>query len=513
MLGSRLPWSSLTVGQQIHSDPKLSFFRAASWLRNCLQTHKGSICEQPTNGLPNAMPTRLVSIDESQNRIRLIECGDKRFPYFALSYCWGPTEHSSTTEATYQDRLRNIPWSPLPKTYKDAIDFTRALGYRYIWIDSICIIQDKEDDRHHEASLMGETYRNAILTISAANAKHVHFGCLTERAGSSSFKTKMKRYADDPSHILVQEPNTHLNLMSSPPPKEEWPIFKRAWTLQERLLATRIIHFAAGELVWECASAPACECGHLDRTRAITPTVRYSKANIDDMTASERAQAWDDLALAYQRRALTQEGDRLSALSGLAQQFQDDRLGRYVAGVWSNYALSCMLWEVKSGQRANTFNAPSWSWASVHGSLTRNDPIESNRAFEAEIVEIKSELASLDPFGAITSASATITTPIADGRISLQGRHSNAMISFNQHVVAFFVSDVPIRQEQVGSRVKCAFFRGLKDGPSGRYIEALVLQLSQTMDAYERLGVAHLTEDSLAYLESLRLGNKTVTIV
>ena len=360
---------------------------------------------------------------------------------------------------------------------------------------------------------MGETYRNALLTISAANAKHVHFGCLTERPGSRTFKNKLKRSEDDPSHILVQEPNTHMNLTSSPPPKEEWPIFQRAWTLQERLLATRIIHFAAGELVWECASAPACECGHLDRTEAVTPTVRYSKANVDDMTPPERAQAWDDLALAYQRRGLTQEDDRLSALSGLAQQLHHAHLGRYVAGVWSNYALSCMLWEVKTGQRAATYNAPSWSWASVQGSLLRNDPIEHNSAFEARIVEMKSELASQDAFGAIRSAHITVMSPMSDGKISLEGRHSDSMISFNEHVVAFFVSDAPIKEKQNGSRVKCAFFRGLKGGPSGKYIETLVLQLAHHLDAFERIGIAHLTEDSLAYLESLWLEEQTVTIV
>jgi len=505
VIGDHLPWSTLNIGHQIPKDPKLSIFRAASWLQNCLQTHDRQFCKNGHTGLPDSAPTRLIFLGNGQNQLRLVEGHHVKAPYTALSYCWGRTQHISTLKSNYDHHLRNIPWSSLAVTYQDAMSFTRALGYKYIWIDSLCIVQDDREDWHHEAAGMADIYGQAIVVISAANANHAGFGCFHERPGSRTFRNKLQKGPRDPSHILVQEPNVHSNLMRTPRLDEQWPLFRRAWTLQERMLATRIVHFGPGELIWECATTSDCECGHLSLAQAVTSRTRYDLSRPDRMTDVQRANLWDELALSYQNRLLTAESDRLSALSGLAHRFQSPGLGKYVAGLWSAFALSMLLWEAKTETKTNRrrttespeFVAPSWSWASYQGRLLRNDPVQPNDVFEATLLEIDSTLKTPDIYGAIDEGHILLSSPVTDGTIIRSERHGHPMIQLGAEMAAFLVSDMPIPESLIGGGVKCLFLRGLHPGPSGQYLEALVLTLSKDMQTYERLGIAHIRKHSL----------------
>jgi hypothetical protein len=72
-----------------------------------------------------------------------------------------------TTRENLSSSLENIDFTSLPRTFTDVIIFTRKLGLKYLWIDSLCIIQDDEDDWRYEASLMANIYENAVLTLGA----------------------------------------------------------------------------------------------------------------------------------------------------------------------------------------------------------------------------------------------------------------------------------------------------------------------------------------------------------
>lgn len=278
----------MNVGQQLPTEPRQSIFRPRLWLQNCLQRHNPSSCNTAANGIPRSLPKRLVFIGNNQNQVRVVDdFQGKAIPYLALSYCWGQSDHIITKLSNYEQHLRNIPWQALPATYRDAIDFVRAVGYRYIWIDALCILQDDRDDWNSEAARMADIYSEAILVISAANANHVGFGFLSERSGSRTFRNKLQKGPGDPTHILVQEPAIHGNILGDPALEQQWPVFRRAWTLQERLLATRLVHFAAGEIIWECASMCACECGRkcsLYITFHMIPTLVASCVNLIILT-------------------------------------------------------------------------------------------------------------------------------------------------------------------------------------------------------------------------------------
>lgn len=144
----------------------LSVLQVQRWLRRCSATHSkyGSI------GLDVSLPTRLIDVEFG---LRLVETKGMHNRYVSLSHCWGDRD-STTAKRTFKitrenlsSSLENIDFTSLPRTFIDAIIFTRKLGLKYLWIDSLCIIQDDQDDWRHEASLMANIYENAVLTLGA----------------------------------------------------------------------------------------------------------------------------------------------------------------------------------------------------------------------------------------------------------------------------------------------------------------------------------------------------------
>ncbi|KAK4943210.1 hypothetical protein LTR10_017234 [Elasticomyces elasticus] len=493
----------MNVGQQVPKDPWLGRFRPAMWLRECLQYHDRGTCKTNSGQGTSSMPKRLMFLgnsndDSFQNQLKLADTFDSKYiPYVALSYCWGASKHIITKSANYDQHLHNISWSAIPATYRDAINFTRALGYRYLWIDALCIIQDDKQDWSHEAAHMADIYSDAILVISAANATHVGFGLLRERPGWRQFKNRLKKGHDDPTHLLIQEPVVHSNVLGDP------------------ALEGLYLYFAEPGR-FKSGSLPRDGC---TSQQAVTSRQRYDLSSLDRMSDKERANLWDGLALSYQNRLITKDQDRLSALSGLAHRFQSDGLGHYLAGLWSKFAISMMLWEVKQGRPATEYVAPSWSWATVQGRLKRNDSIEPNSRFRAKLLDSGCTRATDDPYGAIISGSGFVklSSPCADATIVRNVRSGHPAILLPPAIQAFLQSDNEVEASQIGATVKCLFPRGLETGPSGRYVEALVLTLSKNMEHYQRIGIAHINKHSLRDHQErghdLRLISQTITIV
>lgn len=104
--------------------------------------------------------------------------------YVALSHCWGEQEHwpkCLTTIETLEERMSHIPWDIIPQTFRDAIIFTRQLGLEYIWIDSVCIVQNDHKDWERESMLMDSVYANAFVTFAAVASPDSRGGLLKSR--------------------------------------------------------------------------------------------------------------------------------------------------------------------------------------------------------------------------------------------------------------------------------------------------------------------------------------------
>jgi hypothetical protein len=155
---------------------------AKKWIASC---HGNDLCQNKAIDGPFC-PTRVLDVNANDSReIRLIETGEcpglDSVPYIALSHCWGGSIKTQLTEKNLEEMKHSISADKLPKNFQDAISITRRLGAQYLWIDSLCIIQDSHEDWVRESAKLGLLYANAICTISATASRNSSGGCFLSR--------------------------------------------------------------------------------------------------------------------------------------------------------------------------------------------------------------------------------------------------------------------------------------------------------------------------------------------
>lgn len=235
----------------------------------------------------------------------------------------------------------------------------KMLGFKYIWIDSLCITQDCRDDWERESALMTKVYSNSGLNISAAGARDGSVGLFFPRDEKLTSKFNMSSEESTTPHtwFLCSVGFEQLTSM---------PLMRRGWAFQERVLAPRTVHFTQSQLYWECNEVHACELIPQGYFRQILPTIDFGD------TTLRAVSTWKGIVNWYSQRELTKSRDKLVAISGLARAGQSDLLGKYVAGFWSKDLVSQLCWNVhlKLGHRPPKYIAPSWSWASIDGPIS-----------------------------------------------------------------------------------------------------------------------------------------------
>jgi hypothetical protein len=372
------------------SSSESSFKMIQDMLQDCLKEHPD--CNRNANS-ENIVPTRLLSVGNSdQDKVQLIETSSSTLDdqrYLALSHCWGLARIITTTTGTLGSRLAGIDESTLPKTFRDLILLARKLRVPYVWIDSLCIIQDSPEDWEKEASLMGRIYSSAFCTIAAAASRDGNGGLFIERNNLETQICDMRDFSHEaPCELYTQEeedshPDAVINIF---PPRQSWErlieqevLSTRGWTFQERLLSPRMIHFTTRETVWECRSAQRSEvdyhmAGLGSGSMAMTDSSRIFDKRPFDQTGTIDFARWYRLVNMYTRRHFTKDEDRLAALSGLAQEVHNHTGWHYYAGLWEEDIIMGLAWAPNSSTdfkhyRPATYRAPSWSWASIEGPI------------------------------------------------------------------------------------------------------------------------------------------------
>ncbi|KAF2278225.1 HET-domain-containing protein [Westerdykella ornata] len=389
-----------------HTGSPAALELASFWLQRCLATHENCRGTEPAE--KRFVPTRVVYVGNNDNEIRLVETSkelqgdnpDRRF--VALSHCWGPVQIIRTLQNNYEEHLKHIDPSLLSKTFKEAVHTTRTLGYRYLWIDSLCIIQDSKEDWLEQAATMCDVYRYATFTIAAAHAPGGDIGCFEKRDGIVQFPF----FVEIPTAGVNQSDgtkNARIQFSSygrvEAPLGREPPLYGRSWVLQEQLLSPRMLIFDGPQIRWECLSMHGSErsplggmsrhIGHqkLIRSGVMDDEDFFNKPDQDDPDFSQRYQhyAWCYTIMDYTHRGMTQPSDRLVALHGIAQALVRKTRYQYVAGLWEHQLWAGLLWSIphtkqytattedafdfenrnNPGVRHKNEVAPSWSWASV----------------------------------------------------------------------------------------------------------------------------------------------------
>ncbi|KAF2653191.1 HET-domain-containing protein [Lophiostoma macrostomum CBS 122681] len=278
--------------------------QAKKWLNHCLLTHPSHRSHAARD-----MPTRIIVVGDEHHLPYIHETGRQQGHWVSLSYVWGQKPWSITKLSNYEARKEEIVMDDLPKTIRDAVIMTRALGIQHLWIDALCIVQDSILDWERESANMCAVYANAILTIAAMDSPDSYSGLLT-----FNLRTTTRIETATSKKILTT----------------------RGWTMQELALSPRILWCQNTELAWSCALETACECTHEPRGRQ-REDLRFFNLNYSDVVhydASDLVRWWMDLIQVYTDKQLTNSTDRLPALAGIAAFVQEMYGIRYLCGVW-----------------------------------------------------------------------------------------------------------------------------------------------------------------------------------
>ncbi|KAF2026795.1 HET-domain-containing protein, partial [Setomelanomma holmii] len=236
----------------------------------------------------------------------------------------------------------------------------------YVWIDSICIVQNDRDDWTKEAAIMGAIYENSLLTISATTAHDSTTGFLQKRR---------RRFKPIPLEHKSVNPNLNQPIVLRPW-LQSWtksvegdtsPLSSRAWVLQERLLPPRTLHFGQERIFWERRRAlvPEGDCYHdIDLKRRSYRRVAEASAP-SPHSIENLHKTWFYIVQNYSIRNLTFQSDKFVAISGIARRMHALLGGNtYLVGLCRNDLLHGMLWTAaRNGKRNSDYVAPSWSWA------------------------------------------------------------------------------------------------------------------------------------------------------
>jgi hypothetical protein len=298
------------------------------------------------------LPTRVLELSGTSAApiVRLIESKGKKDQYVALSHCWGPISKRPlhTTRLNLADYLVNIPFERLPKTFRDTVILALGLEFRYLWIDSLCIIQDDTLDWDSEAKDMRNVYRNATLVVAASGAVDSTQGLfITERSHVSTWRVPyiIKGLTHDSFNIALLP----RKLGTSP---SQGPLARRAWAFQERYLARRLIFFMPDNIYWKCSNLELHE------------TCTSQSLNFLEKVS------WIHLLDDYSSKISTYPSDRIHALQGIITELetihQDQFMHKY--GIWERQIHEQILWRQKGPLAdADSLTLPSWSWAATGG--------------------------------------------------------------------------------------------------------------------------------------------------
>jgi hypothetical protein len=324
-----------------------------------------------------------TTFKDGKEGLRLVESRSYQTgKYICLSHCWGKAAiETCTTKKPLREANGSlwIAFDRLPRNFQDAVSITRKLGVEFIWIDSICIIQDDSRDWAIESAKMADVYKNAYLTIAAVWSPDSTGGCFSTTRPDICFSVPC---SDGSSYLLgARTCDTKGILKNTTEIQKRFPLFTRAWVFQERLMSRRILYCNYGELAFQCFGMQTCECRsptsapHARRESAATGQVegmfRFLTGVNSGLNQGSSSETWRRMVVHYAALDLTFQKDILPAISGCAKVIAEATSNEYIAGMWQQTLHQDLLWyntlgaNKKPKYRSKDWTAPSWSWASM----------------------------------------------------------------------------------------------------------------------------------------------------
>ncbi|KAK6850654.1 HET-domain-containing protein [Apiospora arundinis] len=419
---------------------------ARGWMNDCIANHPK--CGQ---GGSTGLPARLVQIsppgEPAWARVR--ESTGEYGQYCALSYCWGRDQEHKTLISCYGQYKKALPYSKLSKTITDAFHVARSMGMMYIWVDSLCIVQDDRQDKEREMSQMMSIYQKAHFTISAASASDATEGFLRAPSELGGISHLGPYY-----HPLQVSEDQIGSVVITPARRGHEPVNKRGWSLQESLLTPRLLVFTDHMTVWKCHAGfqpkhymplnrhhfePSYETNKWDRwyeasgyimnTQGVLITEEDQSPVLNAPITEEfphstqgliHSSFWHSIVNQYTKRNLSENRDRLPAISAIAQALSPLFQCSYYAGLWDRDLVSGLAWHVEHLSRlpsSKSAAGPSWSWATVVGRSCVHIDTQPF-TIRAEVISCKTTpVSETNPYGEVAGGELVIRGHLQQVRV------------------------------------------------------------------------------------------------
>ncbi|KAH7313541.1 heterokaryon incompatibility protein-domain-containing protein [Stachybotrys elegans] len=478
-----------------------------NWLKDC-ENHETCLASLPQRHNVK-LPTRVLDLTGSPDVpstledvvIKLKECREGELgTYTALSYCWGtePDFHFKTTTENLDKHKQSIDFASLPLTQREAILATLYLGIRYLWIDSVCIVQDSAHDWEVESAQMGSVYANACLTLAATSSDSPKEGLLNPFQGAQCVKIH--------GETAMIRMETHRTI-----DKASEPLNTRGWTLQEAVLASRLVCFGREQWLWKCPARYATEDGLIDGPWLIDNgpmqwAVLTNQGPGKD--GKDYLKYWYQLITNYSKRRLAYSSDKRNAIAGLAGMFAKQTGHQYLAGLWAEDLANGLVWEATSrGVVREPGSVPSWSWTSVVGEIKAHAYNEESSRAMLELLKVDQqwegiELASPLKAARLTVKGLMLKTTLGKRAMTQELRHHIIAAPGSEEILGEAFLDSKLLDGDDVSTIWCLITHEMtKASQKGEYVALLLVSTSGKLGegeaaAYRRFGIGILWENS-----------------
>lgn len=378
-----------TLGGKLIDPYEINMHMILHWIASCMERHDEACLPVPTKDLE---AIRLIDVESRQ----VVGYPGPDCEYVALSYVWGDVA---------QDHYKlGDTLNALPRTLEDSISFTRSLGKRYLWVDSLCIDQSDEEDKATQIDRMWSIYRGAYITVIALSGTSADAGL-----------SRLSRTENYPQLTCSIKGKTLISLMPTLS-QQIWesPWGQRAWTLQEGLLSQRCLYISDHQIYFDCSSMQCCES--LDETRSwahglspasnpteegfVTWMLRQAGAGalrIPLDWPSRRLEHWGEKLNLYSYRNMTYPEDAIRAFEGVLQRLQTIYSKGFFWGLPVEDFDWALLWRSQMPPvRREGF--PTWSWAGWRGPLFFGQPfdVEKTRRIPTDLEISRSKFGQMD---------------------------------------------------------------------------------------------------------------------
>lgn len=383
---STLPPSYEPDNRLLGTGSQRAFATATDWLKRC-QEHQP--CQEAVaKKTIGVRRPRLLDVGDDSEPPRLVEYPEDGAAYVALSSCWesNATNTLMTTSTNIEQHNKSIDLKALPATLQEAFTVTRRLGFKYIWVDVLCMVQDSPGIWVERTSHMHYIYDNAALTISNLGESRASESLFTPRLSRSLSpvpliiwqpKCRRPKHSEGVIHRFALERGEYVKDREF-----EGPVSNRAWGLQEELFSSRLLHFGNGMLHWECLCgykneilSSSCDDARevidsrIKRKAALKGVLAGRELNQDtkSFTALEN---WQAQLEDFTQRYVSKASDRLPAFWAVPMHMKDYLEDEFSCGLWKgkNF-LGSLCWAAKIPQ-AEKSALPSWTWVSNSQPIT-----------------------------------------------------------------------------------------------------------------------------------------------